>query len=92
MYQAEHAIRHGNAQPGPNPHLRVLFYKLAGLLELPIRVLFVFDGPARPQFKRGTRVLTHGHRLTAQFLQLIQGFGYHSHTVLSSFIHFMHNY
>ncbi|KAJ7211570.1 hypothetical protein GGX14DRAFT_393895 [Mycena pura] len=80
MYQAEHAIRNGNAQPGPNPHLRVLFYKLNGLLELPVRVSFVFDGPARPQFQaRHSRAHPRPHRLTAQFLQLIHGFGYHSH-------------
>ncbi|KAJ6622805.1 PIN domain-like protein, partial [Mycena sp. CBHHK59/15] len=79
MYQVERAIKHGNAQPGPNRHLRILFYRLATLLELPIRVVFVFDGPARPQFKCGTRVLTHGHWLTAQFRELIHDFGYHSY-------------
>ncbi|KAF8131347.1 hypothetical protein K438DRAFT_1556599, partial [Mycena galopus ATCC 62051] len=33
----------------------------------------------RPEFKRGTRVLTHGHWLTSAFLELIHEFGYHSH-------------
>ncbi|KAJ7093743.1 PIN domain-like protein [Mycena epipterygia] len=80
MYQAERAVTPSNAQRGPNPQLRVLFYRLATLLELPIRVVFVFDGPARPEFKRGTRVLTHGHWLTDQFRELIRHFGYHSYT------------
>lgn len=81
MYQADQAITHSNAQRGPNPQLRVLFYRLAALLELPIRAVFVFDGTARPEFKRGTRVLTHGHWLTAQFRELIRDFGYHSYMV-----------
>ncbi|KAF8193646.1 PIN domain-like protein, partial [Mycena galopus ATCC 62051] len=79
MYQASHAITFSNAQPGPNPQLRLLFYRTAALLALPIRAVFVFDGPDRPKFKRGTRVLTHGHWLTSAFLELIREFGYHSH-------------
>jgi hypothetical protein len=81
MYQVDRAIQYGNTGRGPNPHLRALFYKLAALLELPIRGVFVFDGPERPDLKRNTRVVTHGHWLTPQFLQLIHFFGYHSHTV-----------
>ncbi|KAJ7490771.1 PIN domain-like protein [Mycena latifolia] len=80
MYQVDRAITYSNAQAGPNPQLRALFYRLATLLQLPIRVIFVFDGPARPQFKRNTRVVTDGHRLTTQFRELIQDFGYHSYT------------
>ncbi|KAJ7847636.1 PIN domain-like protein [Mycena olivaceomarginata] len=80
MYQASNAIIFSNAQPGPNPQLRLLFYRTAALLALPIRAVFVFDGPHRPEFKRGTRVLTHGHWLTSAFRELIREFGYHSHT------------
>ncbi|KAJ7795364.1 PIN domain-like protein [Mycena olivaceomarginata] len=54
--------------------------RTAALLALPIRAVFVFDGPHRPEFKRGTRVLTHGHWLTSAFRELIREFGYHSHT------------
>ncbi|KAJ7783931.1 PIN domain-like protein [Mycena maculata] len=81
MYSADRAINNINARAGPNPSLRVLFYKLAGLLHIPIRVVFVFDGPNRPEYKRNTRVITHGHPLTASFQQLIRDFGYHWHTV-----------
>ncbi|KAF7369882.1 hypothetical protein MSAN_00617500 [Mycena sanguinolenta] len=80
MYQAERALNYGNTQAGPNPELRILYNRLASLLELPLRIVFVFDGPMRPDVKRGTRVLTHGHPLTAQFQELISHFGYHSHT------------
>ncbi|KAJ7784009.1 PIN domain-like protein [Mycena olivaceomarginata] len=79
MYQADRAINYGNAKAGPNPQLRVLYYRLVGLLTLPLRVVFVFDGPDRPKFKRDTRVLTHGHWLTAQFCELVGQFGYHCH-------------
>ncbi|KAF8209790.1 PIN domain-like protein [Mycena galopus ATCC 62051] len=40
MYQASHAITFSNAQPGPNPQLRLLFYRTAALLALPIRAVF----------------------------------------------------
>ncbi|KAJ7839363.1 PIN domain-like protein [Mycena olivaceomarginata] len=80
MYQASNAITFSNAQPGPNPQLRLLFYRTAAQLALPACAVFVFDGPHRPEFKRGTRVLTHGHWLTSAFRELIREFGYHSHT------------
>ncbi|KAJ7798867.1 PIN domain-like protein [Mycena olivaceomarginata] len=80
MYQVAEALNYGNTRAGPNPHLRVLYYRLVTLLQLPLRIVFVFDGPARPEFKRGTRVLTHGHWLTPQFRELIHHFGYHCHT------------
>jgi Holliday junction resolvase YEN1 len=81
MYQADRAIKHGNADAGRNPQLRILFYRAARLLSLPICVVFVFDGPARPAIKRGTKVLTHGHWLTGSFQKLIEAFGYHWYMV-----------
>lgn len=36
---------------GLNPHLRTLFFKLAKLLALPVKPLFVFDGPSRVSTK-----------------------------------------
>ncbi|KAJ6482431.1 PIN domain-like protein [Mycena sanguinolenta] len=80
MYQAERALNYGNTQAGPNAQLRILYYRLVHLLQLPVRIVFAFDGPERAEFKRGTRVLTHGHPLTAPFQELIAHFGYHSHT------------
>ncbi|KAJ6592000.1 hypothetical protein B0H10DRAFT_2197387 [Mycena sp. CBHHK59/15] len=53
MYQAERALNFKNTAAAPNPHLHILFYKLVALLELPIRVVFVFDGVGQPDIKRG---------------------------------------
>ncbi|OJD13285.1 hypothetical protein AJ78_06245 [Emergomyces pasteurianus Ep9510] len=38
---------------GTNPELRTLFYRLVRLTGLPVHPLFVYDGPQRPQYKRG---------------------------------------
>ncbi|KAJ7851287.1 hypothetical protein B0H14DRAFT_3451477 [Mycena olivaceomarginata] len=65
MYQADRALTYGNTIQGPNPQLRILFYRIAYLLTFPIRGVFVFDGPARPEIKRGTNVLARGHPLTS---------------------------
>jgi Holliday junction resolvase YEN1 len=81
MYQADRAVKYGNTVRGPHPELRILFYRVAHLLTLPIRVVFVFDGPARPTIKRDTNVLTSGHWLTEPFQELIETFGYHWYTV-----------
>ncbi|KAJ7847621.1 hypothetical protein B0H14DRAFT_2769783 [Mycena olivaceomarginata] len=35
MYQADHAVKHGNMKAGPNPVLRILYYRLVALLALP---------------------------------------------------------
>ncbi|KAI9882730.1 MAG: 26S proteasome regulatory subunit rpn6 [Watsoniomyces obsoletus] len=42
-----------SGQGGKNPALRTFFFRLKRLLSLAIRPLLVFDGPARPAFKRG---------------------------------------
>ena len=41
---------------GKNPELRTLFYRLIRLVSLCIEPLFVFDGPNKPPFKRGSKV------------------------------------
>ncbi|KAJ6453686.1 PIN domain-like protein [Mycena vulgaris] len=66
--------------PGQTRICGLFFYCLSALLQLPTWVIFVFDGPGRPQAKRNTRVIANGHWLTAQFHELIQDFGYHSYT------------
>ncbi|EDN09641.1 predicted protein [Histoplasma mississippiense (nom. inval.)] len=38
---------------GTNPELRTLFYRLVRLTGLPVHPLFIYDGPQRPQYKRG---------------------------------------
>ena len=41
---------------GENPELRLLFFRLRSLAELPILPLFVFDGRERPKIKRGSKM------------------------------------
>lgn len=81
MYQVECALTHTNTARGRNPQARALFFRLAHFLSLPANKTFVFDGLDRPEIKRGTRVFTNGHRLTAQFKALIEVFGYQWYTV-----------
>ncbi|OCH90241.1 PIN domain-like protein, partial [Obba rivulosa] len=61
---------------GKNPQLRLLFYRLRSLAELPLIPLFVFDGRERPKVKRGSRMGKSGsHNLTAGMKKLLDVFG-----------------
>ncbi|KAJ9479342.1 Holliday junction resolvase YEN1 [Pseudozyma hubeiensis] len=64
---------------GANPYLRLLFYRLAKLLSLPVLPLFVFDGPSRPTWKRGKQVKGRHHAIEQPFTQLIEAFGFQWH-------------
>ncbi|SPO23822.1 uncharacterized protein UTRI_03648_B [Ustilago trichophora] len=64
---------------GSNPYLRLLFYRLAKLLSLPVLPVFVFDGPSRPTWKRGKQVKGRQHAIEQPFTQLIEAFGYQWH-------------
>ncbi|RJE24790.1 XPG I-region [Aspergillus sclerotialis] len=46
---------------GTNPELRTLFYRLLKFLALPVHPLFVYDGRAKPPFKRGKAVSGHSY-------------------------------
>ena len=68
------------ARGGANPAIRTLFYRLVRLLSLPIRPIFVFDGPNKPLFKRNKRSAARGDGLaTAMAKRLINLFGFHVH-------------
>ncbi|KAL7411616.1 hypothetical protein BDY24DRAFT_127648 [Mrakia frigida] len=64
--------------------LHALFYRLASLFRLPIRPLFVFDGNARPDVKRGKTVpkTTKGGGMANEraFREMIDAFGFDSWT------------
>ena len=46
---------------GENPELRTLFFRCTRLMTMPFLPLFVFDGPKRPEIKRGKRVSGKNH-------------------------------
>lgn len=60
---------------GSNPTLRLIFFRLARLLNLPIQVVFVFDGPFRPRVKRGRNVGARKHPLTGPLMEMINACG-----------------
>ena len=61
---------------GENPQLRLLFFRLRSLAELPILPLFIFDGRERPKEKRGSRMGKSGsHNLSADMKKLLDVFG-----------------
>ncbi|KAF8415409.1 PIN domain-like protein [Terfezia claveryi] len=68
------------AQGGTNPALRTLYYRLSRLLTLPILPIFIFDGPARPQFKRHRKTANVPAYITSRQKTLISLFGYPYHT------------
>lgn len=72
---------HDHAKHGENPELRTLFYKLA---ELPIAVVFIFDGPERPETKRGTKVIDSEHWMIPHLKKMADGFGFKWHMVSPS--------
>ncbi|KAJ7822117.1 PIN domain-like protein, partial [Mycena olivaceomarginata] len=72
-----HKPRH--AQMGKNPELKALFYKLAALNQAGVTAVFVFDGPNKPSVKRDKQVRAKPHWLVAEFIKLIELFGFHYH-------------
>ena len=73
-----------HTQAGENPELRTLFFRLAHLLCYPITVIFVFDGPERPDYKRSTVVKKKAHWVVTHFSEIIQDFRYKFHQVSRS--------
>ncbi|WFD00341.1 hypothetical protein MYAM1_003089 [Malassezia yamatoensis] len=63
------------AQGGKNPGLRTLFFRLARILHLPIRPIFVFDGTGRPSWKRDARVYKGVHLIQEHFCGMLNAFG-----------------
>jgi Holliday junction resolvase YEN1 len=62
---------------GENPHLRTLFFRCCTLMHAPFLPVFVFDGPHRPQFKRGQRInRARENALTTTVKEMIDAFGY----------------
>ncbi|KAK0490458.1 hypothetical protein IW261DRAFT_1555649 [Armillaria novae-zelandiae] len=61
---------------GENPQLRTLFFRCATLLKYPILPLFIFDGPKRPDWKRGKKINKTANKLTTGMKAIIEAFGF----------------
>jgi len=75
FFHAEHG------KEGENPVLRTLFFRCATLLKVPFLPLFVFDGPKRPDFKRGKRINKAGNKLIPGMKRIVEAFGFEWRTV-----------
>ncbi|PSR87077.1 hypothetical protein PHLCEN_2v5247 [Hermanssonia centrifuga] len=65
-----------SSKGGANPEIRMLFFRLCALSELPVLPLFVFDGRERPKVKRGSRLGKSGsHILTKGMKTMLDCFG-----------------
>ncbi|KAI0717721.1 PIN domain-like protein, partial [Cerioporus squamosus] len=61
---------------GENPELRTLFFRCTRLMTMPFLPLFVFDGPKRPEIKRGKRVSGKNHWMVQGMQEIISAFGF----------------
>ncbi|KAJ7309120.1 PIN domain-like protein, partial [Mycena albidolilacea] len=71
MYRA--CKRHGITE---SPQLVALFAWCSRLFRLPFIPVFIFDGPWRPNVKRGKVILGNDHPLTESFQLMLDGFGF----------------
>ena len=67
---------------GPDA-MRLFFYKLCSLIRYSVTWIFVFDGPFRPQMKRGVTVVQKVPQWTGPCKQLLTAFGLVIHEVSS---------
>ncbi len=65
---------------GPDAQ-RLFFYKLCNLIQYPVTWVFVFDGPFRPEVKRGTKVVQRTLQWVGPCKQLVTAFGLIVHEV-----------
>ncbi|KAG6859763.1 hypothetical protein C0995_004398, partial [Termitomyces sp. Mi166 len=61
---------------GENPVLRTLFFRCATLMHSPFLPLFVFDGPKRPEWKRGKKINRTSHKLIPGMKAIVESFGF----------------
>ena len=78
-------FRHAkSSKEGENPELRTIFFRLTRLLKLPFLPLFVFDGPMRPDVKRGKMIDKKPHWMVDGMKRMIEAFGFEWRTVCLS--------
>lgn len=56
--------------------LRTLFFRCAFLMHAPFLPLFVFDGPKRPEVKRGKKINRNSHKLIPGMKKIVEAFGF----------------
>ncbi|KAG6845496.1 hypothetical protein H0H87_008393 [Tephrocybe sp. NHM501043] len=61
---------------GENPVLRTLFFRCATLMHSPFLPLFVFDGPKRPEWKRGKKINRTSNKLIPGMKAIVESFGF----------------
>ncbi|KAG5651830.1 hypothetical protein H0H81_007262 [Sphagnurus paluster] len=61
---------------GENPVLRTLFFRCATLMHSPFLPLFVFDGPKRPDWKRGKKINKTSNKLIPGMKAIVESFGF----------------
>ncbi|KAI0687609.1 hypothetical protein BC835DRAFT_402214 [Cytidiella melzeri] len=61
---------------GENPELRTIFFRLTKLLQVPFLPLFVFDGPLRPEMKRGKVIDMKPNWMIEGLKVMIEAFGF----------------
>lgn len=83
FYICTAAMNHhgGHANQGEHPELQIFFSKLLRLSQLPVHLIFVFDGNGKPAVKRGTQVINREHFLYGAMTSFITAFGFKHHTV-----------
>ena len=79
IYQAAHPFRHLRLPFGSHPELQTIHSRLARLARLPVIPLFIFDGPARPTYKRSHRVKRVETWIAGDFRELIIAYGFSFH-------------
>lgn len=70
---------------GCNSALQTLFYKLSMYLKSPIILIFVYDGPQRPNIKRGIHVRTQSPTWVEPSKRLVSHFGFHTLQVRTAY-------
>ncbi|KAI6126773.1 PIN domain-like protein [Pisolithus sp. B1] len=81
MYSLVNVFSWRQAGTGQSHEMRVIFRRLSAISQLLLHAYFVFDGPDRPQLKRGKDIIClSGPRLLAQrFQELLTAFGFNWH-------------
>ncbi|KAF8870313.1 PIN domain-like protein [Mucidula mucida] len=77
IQQILHEQNMHHVHKGSNPEVKELLWRLAKLLNYAVVPVFVFDGPDRPKFKRGRKVIHSPGPLVEAFQELIDAFGFY---------------